>query len=198
MYKIILQRTQKIDQLTEVIYKSSTGAVIPVCDLNRHYQEFLEDVNKLGTDILSCDLTQRMSGLKLNENSIFPFSPDGKQLYMQSIEEKYREECSDYKSKRVEEYPDYGDQFDLIFHQGLEIWKNQIQQVKNKYPKTVMDTTELQKRKDKGILELQEHKYIKAMTSEFPYKKNTQVAFKIIEATPQKIKDKYSHLPMRR
>ena len=106
MYKIILQRTHKIDQLDEVIYKSSTGAVIPVCDLNRHYQEFLEDVNKLGRDIVSCDLNQWMSGLKLNENSVFPISPDGEQLYMQSIEEKYREECDEYKVKRVQEYPD--------------------------------------------------------------------------------------------
>jgi len=197
MYKIILQRTQKIDQLAEVIYKSSTGAVIPVCDLNRHYQEFLEDVNKLGTDIISCDLTQWMSGLKLNENSIFPFSPDGEQLYMQSIEEKYREECDEYKVKRVQEYPDFGSQFDTIFHQGLEVWENKIQQVKNKYPKTGIDLTELQKRKDKGLYELQEHKYVKAMTAKFPYEKKI-VAYKIIDATSQEIKDKHRHLPIRR
>ncbi len=196
MYKIILQRTHKIDQLDEVIYKSSTGAVIPVCDLNRHYQEFLEDVNKLGTDIVSCDLNQWMSGLKLNEKSVFPISPDGEQLYMQSIEEKYREECDEYKVKRVQEYPDYGNQFDIIFHQGLEAWQEQIQQVKNKYPKIGMDPTELQLRKDKGLYELQEHKYVKAMTAKFPYENKVE-AYKIIDATPQDIKDKYRHLPMR-
>ena len=197
MYKIILQRTHKIDQLDEVIYKSSTGAVIPVCDLNRHYQEFLEDVNKLGRDIVSCDLNQWMSGLKLNENSVFPISPDGEQLYMQSIEEKYREECDEYKVKRVQEYPDYGNQFDMIFHQGLEAWQEQIQQVKNKYPKIGMDATELQLRKDKGLYELQEHKYVKAMKAKTPYESMT-AAGSVIDNTPQIIKDKYRHLPMRR
>ena len=196
MYKIILQRTQNTDELAETIFKISTGAVIPVCDLNRHYQEFLEDVNKFGTDIVSCDLNQWMSGLKLNDKSIFPISADGERLYMQSIEEKYREECSDYKSKRVEEYPDYGDQFDMIFHHGLVAWQDQIQQVKNKYPKIGMDPTELQLRKDKGLLELQEHNYLRAMTGKFPYKK-LENALKVIEKTPDQIKNKYSYLPNR-
>jgi hypothetical protein len=40
-----------------------------------------------------------------------------------------------YFSKRQSEYPSYADQFDIIFHSGLEAWKAQIQAVKNKYPK---------------------------------------------------------------
>ena len=40
-----------------------------------------------------------------------------------------------YKYKRAAEYPSYADQFDTIFHEGLDAWKTQIQAVKDKYPK---------------------------------------------------------------
>jgi ribosome-interacting GTPase 1 len=40
-----------------------------------------------------------------------------------------------YKTKRAKEYPSYADQFDTIFHEGLDAWKANIQAVKNKYPK---------------------------------------------------------------
>ena len=40
-----------------------------------------------------------------------------------------------YVSKRATAYPSYADQFDTIFHDGLDAWKAQIQAVKDKYPK---------------------------------------------------------------
>jgi hypothetical protein len=40
-----------------------------------------------------------------------------------------------YIAKRAAEYPPFADQFDTIFHEGLDAWKAQIQAVKNKYPK---------------------------------------------------------------
>jgi hypothetical protein len=40
-----------------------------------------------------------------------------------------------YKDLRAAEYPSFADQFDTIFHEGLDAWKAQIQLVKNKYPK---------------------------------------------------------------
>jgi len=40
-----------------------------------------------------------------------------------------------YIAKRAAEYPSYADQFDTIFHEGLDAWKAEIQAVKNKYPK---------------------------------------------------------------
>jgi hypothetical protein len=42
-----------------------------------------------------------------------------------------------YIAKRQAEYPSYADQFDTIFHEGLDAWKAQIQAVKDKYPKGV-------------------------------------------------------------
>ncbi len=40
-----------------------------------------------------------------------------------------------YKAKRAAEYPSFADQFDLLFHGGIEAWKASIQAVKDKYPK---------------------------------------------------------------
>ena len=51
--------------------------------------------------------------------------------------------------------------------------------------------------KVKALADLQEFKYVRAMKAKFPYEKKID-AYKIIDATPQNIKDKYNHLPMRR
>jgi hypothetical protein len=40
-----------------------------------------------------------------------------------------------YAQKRAAEYPSFADQFDLIYHDGIDAWKNVIQAVKDKYPK---------------------------------------------------------------
>jgi hypothetical protein len=40
-----------------------------------------------------------------------------------------------YIGKRQAEYPSYADQFDKIFHEGIDAWKAEIQAVKAKYPK---------------------------------------------------------------
>ena len=44
---------------------------------------------------------------------------------------------------------------------------------------------------------LREHKYVRAMEAKFPYESKVE-AYKIIDTTPQEIKDKNRHLPMRR
>ena len=40
-----------------------------------------------------------------------------------------------YAEKRAAEYPSFADQFDLIYHDGIDAWKTVIQAVKDKYPK---------------------------------------------------------------
>lgn len=42
-----------------------------------------------------------------------------------------------YKELRAAAYPSFADQFDTIFHGGLDAWKAEIQVTKNKYPKEV-------------------------------------------------------------
>jgi hypothetical protein len=43
--------------------------------------------------------------------------------------------ANEYKSKRAAEYPSFADQFDTIFHDGIDAWKEQINTIKEKYPK---------------------------------------------------------------
>ena len=87
----------------------------------------------------------------------------------QEIEEKivelnYQEEVNVYQEKRKSEYPDWGDQLDKIYHSGIDAWKADIKKIKDKYPKQTMDATELQKRKDAAIFNLQKRDYEKAVT----------------------------------
>lgn len=44
-------------------------------------------------------------------------------------------QSSAYKQQRSAAYPSFADQFDTIFHDGLDAWKEKIQAVKDKYPK---------------------------------------------------------------
>lgn len=41
-----------------------------------------------------------------------------------------------YKYQRAAEYPSIVDQLDKIFHDGIDEWKETIQAVKDKYPKS--------------------------------------------------------------
>ena len=40
-----------------------------------------------------------------------------------------------YKDQRAAEYPSFAEQFDLLYHGGMDAWKSAIQAVKDKYPK---------------------------------------------------------------
>ena len=43
---------------------------------------------------------------------------------------------TEYQRLRARAYPSYADQFDTIFHLGVDAWKAQIQAVKDTYPKS--------------------------------------------------------------
>ena len=40
-----------------------------------------------------------------------------------------------YKDLRRAEYPSFAEQFDLLYHGGLEAWKAAIDEVKTRFPK---------------------------------------------------------------
>jgi hypothetical protein len=44
-------------------------------------------------------------------------------------------DANEYQRKRAAEYPSFADQFDTIFHDGIDAWKEQINTIKEKYPK---------------------------------------------------------------
>jgi hypothetical protein len=42
---------------------------------------------------------------------------------------------NEYQRLRAKEYPSFADQFDLLYHGGYDVWKTEIDKVKEKYPK---------------------------------------------------------------
>ena len=49
--------------------------------------------------------------------------------------DKVKQEANQYIYDRQSEYPSYADQFDQIFHEGIDKWKETIQAVKAAHPK---------------------------------------------------------------
>jgi 1,4-dihydroxy-2-naphthoyl-CoA synthase len=43
--------------------------------------------------------------------------------------------ANEYKTKRAAEYPSIVDHLDTIYHDGIDAWKEQINTIKEKYPK---------------------------------------------------------------
>jgi hypothetical protein len=63
------------------------------------------------------------------------YDADGNEVQYDKAAVEAYVQANAYKELRAKEYPSYADQFDTIFHEGLDAWKAQIQAVKNKYPK---------------------------------------------------------------
>ena len=88
--------------------------------------------------------------------------PTEEEIVQKAAELEYQEEVNEYQRQRAREYPSYADQFDQIYHEGVDAWKATVQAVKDKYPKATMDADELQVRQDRAIFDLQTERYIKA------------------------------------
>jgi hypothetical protein len=63
------------------------------------------------------------------------YDADGNEVQYDKAAVQAYIDANAYKDKRAAEYPSYADQFDTIFHEGIDAWKAQIQAVKDKYPK---------------------------------------------------------------
>ena len=56
-------------------------------------------------------------------------------LVARDIEEAKDFAANNYKVRREAEYPSTGEQFDKIYHDGIDEWKKVIKAVKDKYEK---------------------------------------------------------------
>jgi hypothetical protein len=56
---------------------------------------------------------------------------------IRKVAEQAAQDALTYSELRAAAYPSFADQFDSIFHGGLDAWKAEIQVTKNKYPKEV-------------------------------------------------------------
>lgn len=80
--------------------------------------------------------------------------PTEEEVVQKVAELQYQEEVNEYQRQRAAEYPSYPDQFDQIFHEGIDAWKATILEVKRKYPKQVMQSEVLDERKKKALEDL--------------------------------------------
>ncbi len=89
--------------------------------------------------------------------------PTEDEVIAKLAELNYQEEINVYQEKRKLEYPPLVDQLDKIYHTGLTAWKADIKAIKDKYPKQIMDSTELQNRKDTAINDVKKTRYLAAV-----------------------------------
>ena len=54
---------------------------------------------------------------------------------IRKVAEQARLDAMTYSELRAAAYPSFADQFDTIFHGGIDAWKAEIQAVKTQFPK---------------------------------------------------------------
>jgi len=81
--------------------------------------------------------------------------PTEEEVVQKVAELTYQKEVEVYKEQRAAEYPPYADQFDKIFHSGVNAWKTQIRTIKERYPKQTMDPDVLAERKRQALEDLE-------------------------------------------
>ena len=81
--------------------------------------------------------------------------PTEEEIVQKIAELEYQEEVNEYQRQRAVEYPSYADQFDQIFHEGIDAWKATILEVKRRYPKQVMEPEVLEERKRQALADLE-------------------------------------------
>lgn len=62
-------------------------------------------------------------------------APSEEEVFNESKRLEEEAEKNQYQFKRMLAYPDFGSQLDIIYHQGLDAWREEINKVKEKYPK---------------------------------------------------------------
>ena len=80
---------------------------------------------------------------RMSDHASIPADPRNTDYaaYLQWLSEGNTPEPADpipaltYSELRAAAYPSFADQFDTIFHGGIDAWKAEIQAVKTKYPK---------------------------------------------------------------
>jgi len=64
------------------------------------------------------------------------YDADGNEVAYDKAAVQAYVDANAYKDLRAAAYPSFADQFDTIFHEGIDAWKAQIQAVKDRYPKS--------------------------------------------------------------
>ena len=90
--------------------------------------------------------------------------PTDTEIRNEVVRLSYLEEVEEYKRVRELAYPSSGEQFDKIFHDGVDAWKANIQAIKDAHPKAVIDADELASRQALALFNHQLKLYTNAQT----------------------------------
>jgi len=73
----------------------------------------------------------------INKNGVdYTLTAEEEAEYLANIAQIQAEkQATKYMFDRAKAYPSFADQFDTIFHEGIDAWKAQIQAVKDRFPK---------------------------------------------------------------
>ena len=107
--------------------------------------------------------------------------PTDTEIRNEVVRLSYLEEVEEYKRVRELAYPSSGEQFDKIFHDGVDAWKADIQAIKDAHPKAVIDADELASRQALALFNHQLELYTNAQTRLAQY----QVALGRTEVTEE-------------
>ena len=68
-----------------------------------------------------------------DENELPPPTEEEINQEIERLQQVYQN--NQYQRDRAEAYPSIEDQLDLLYHDGLDAWKEEINKIKSKYPK---------------------------------------------------------------
>jgi hypothetical protein len=88
---------------------------------------------------------------------------DHAEFAQKCAEVEYKEELEEYRRIREMAYPSSGEQFDKIFHEGVDAWKADIQAIKDAHPKAVIDNDTLAEKRSQALFDHQLKEYTEAV-----------------------------------
>jgi hypothetical protein len=81
----------------------------------------------------NADVTEYNNIITWNDGN--PNNITEEQIIAKQAELQADYDAKQYQRNRAKEYPSMADQFDDIFHNGIDGWRTSIQAIKDKYPK---------------------------------------------------------------
>lgn len=75
-----------------------------------------------------------IGNLEWNNENEFP-PPTEEEIREEAARLQQVHENNEYQRKRSVSYPSIQDQLDILYHQGYDGWKEEINKIKQKYPK---------------------------------------------------------------
>lgn len=74
------------------------------------------------------------SGLSWSDENELP-APSEEEVYQECVRLQQEWENNQYQRDRALAYPSIEDQLDLLYHGGLDAWREEINKIKEQYPK---------------------------------------------------------------